>query len=277
MVYEYHIKDHLGNTRIAFDEYSIHTANKPVQENHYYPFGMRLAEFHLTGGLDENKRLYNYKELEDDHGLYWYHYGARYYDPQVGRWWTVDPVDEFYSSYLYCADNPVIFIDPDGARITLGGKLISVEKATEITNLCMQMVVADKYATIPFEAQAHLLHDLHPMYFSWKNIGLNHSFGFLKPNEVHFGRTFEVIIDPNFASRTSRETEFLVNTAYSHMKLEFGRIEHTGWLFDTHENVKTIVFGNYNEDGNWVDIIKWTAPLSEINNLTSGNDLDKVK
>ena len=90
---------------------------------------MRLAEFHLTGGLEENKRLYNNKELEDDHGLYWYHYGARYYDPQVGRWWTVDPVDEFMSPYLYCANDPIKLIDPDGMAVYNyeRGKLASID------------------------------------------------------------------------------------------------------------------------------------------------------
>ena len=36
----------------------------------------------------ENPYLYNGKEFEDDCDLNWYHYGARYYDPQLGRWHT---------------------------------------------------------------------------------------------------------------------------------------------------------------------------------------------
>ena len=44
---------------------------------------------------------------------------ARYYDPQLGRWWSVDPVDEFNSSYNYCGNNPVAFIDPDGKNIII--------------------------------------------------------------------------------------------------------------------------------------------------------------
>ncbi|MBN1214418.1 MAG: RHS repeat-associated core domain-containing protein [Candidatus Lokiarchaeota archaeon] len=68
-----------------------------------------------------NKYLYNDKELNDDHNLYWYHYGARYYDPQLGRWMQVDPADEFYSPYVYCMNSPIIVLDPDGkdAKVVL--------------------------------------------------------------------------------------------------------------------------------------------------------------
>ncbi len=38
----------------------------------------------------------------------------RYYDPQIARWTSVDPADEFYSPYVYCANSPTNFVDPDG-------------------------------------------------------------------------------------------------------------------------------------------------------------------
>jgi RHS repeat-associated protein len=67
---------------------------------------------------DENKELYNGKELVDNHNLFWYHYGVRYYDPQLGRWHVLDPADEFHSPYVYVGNNPLNYTDPTGMFTT---------------------------------------------------------------------------------------------------------------------------------------------------------------
>ena len=51
------------------------------------------------------------------HGLNTYDYGARQYNPILGRWDRMDPLCEKYysiSPYVYCVNNPVNAIDPDG-------------------------------------------------------------------------------------------------------------------------------------------------------------------
>ncbi len=70
----------------------------------------------------ENKYLYNGKELQDELlgsvNLDWYDYGARMYDPALGRWHSVDPMAEKYnhiSPYVYVGNRPLILIDKDGS------------------------------------------------------------------------------------------------------------------------------------------------------------------
>jgi RHS repeat-associated protein len=68
---------------------------------------------------------FNGKELDDSTGLYYY--GARYYDPRISVWMSVDPLAEKapnYSPYLYVNNNPANAIDPDGMKIIfINGKL----------------------------------------------------------------------------------------------------------------------------------------------------------
>lgn len=116
-IYEYFLKDHLGNTRIAFKPESGNVAI--TQYANYYPFGMSHGSNRSIGFT--NKYQYNGKELQNELlggvNLDWYDYGARFYDPQIGRWHVTDPATEQHfdiNPYAYCFNNPVLFIDPVG-------------------------------------------------------------------------------------------------------------------------------------------------------------------
>ena len=80
--YEYHIKDHLGNVRVAF--MGNNGVPAVIQKNDYYPFG-KLMQERTDNASNKNKYLYNSKEFLPDNDLNWYDYGARMYDPQLGR------------------------------------------------------------------------------------------------------------------------------------------------------------------------------------------------
>jgi RHS repeat-associated protein len=87
-----------------------------VQETHYDPWGLELTGLgYQYGGIKANKYLYNGKELIEDNGLQYYDYGARMYDPAIGRWGVVDPLTEItMQPYSAFNNNPIYFIDPDG-------------------------------------------------------------------------------------------------------------------------------------------------------------------
>ncbi len=109
----FYLKDHLGNVRMVVDE-----EGNIVQVNDYYPFGALYG----SGTGDAAQRYkYNGKELDRMHGLDWYDYGARWMDPVLCRFTTMDPLCEKYydtSPYAYCANNPMKYIDPDGRLIS---------------------------------------------------------------------------------------------------------------------------------------------------------------
>jgi RHS repeat-associated protein len=98
--YEYFMKDHLGNIRINFKDSS--NVAVIIQQSDYYPFGMIHQPQATT--TSDNRYLFNGKELQnnllDSVNLDLYDYGARFYDPQIGRWNVVDPSAERDHAYL---------------------------------------------------------------------------------------------------------------------------------------------------------------------------------
>lgn len=113
--YHYFIKDHLGSTRMVVDQ-----SGGEVECNSYYPSGASIE----GASTEKNSYKYNGKELDHKHRLDWYDYGARMYDPVTGVWSTMDPLAEKYyniSPYAYCANNPMMYVDPNGEEIVIFG------------------------------------------------------------------------------------------------------------------------------------------------------------
>jgi RHS repeat-associated protein len=123
LFYEYSIKDHLGDVRVCFADRGNGTPTV-TQERGYYPFGLSMfgLEFDslklaVTPKYIFNENRFNGKEFQEFMCLQWYDYGARFYDQQIGRWLSIDPLAEKsrrWSPYVYGINNPIRFIDPDG-------------------------------------------------------------------------------------------------------------------------------------------------------------------
>ena len=139
--YVFNYTDHLGNIRVSYTK-DPHTGDiKILEENHYYPFGLKHQKYADFSGKidaiddetakavipdDPNQNItpyrnydykYNSKEWQDELGLNMYDMDMRMYDPAIARWVVMDPViHHSMSPYNAFDDNPVFWADPSGAE-----------------------------------------------------------------------------------------------------------------------------------------------------------------
>ena len=110
--YNYFKTDHLGSTRVMLS--AVDGTLQASQMTDFYPFGLAFE----YSNLNRNRYLFSGKELQDGNlggsMLEWYDFGARFYDPVLGRWFNVDPAIQFANPYLFCGNAPMMYIDQDG-------------------------------------------------------------------------------------------------------------------------------------------------------------------
>lgn len=113
--YYFH-QDHLGGSALVTNE-----AGEIVAEYEYYPYGEGYSAMENDFGTD-----YKFTGQEEDEETGLYYYGARYYNPEVGRFMGQDPAvyderlfenlrnPQALNSYSYVLNNPIKYIDPNG-------------------------------------------------------------------------------------------------------------------------------------------------------------------
>lgn len=124
---QYHLTDHLGSVRVIVDN-----AGEVVERNDYYPFGLRWDEGLLSG----NRYRYNGKEEQSFIGLPYTDYGARMYEPRFRLGWNGSDLlaEKYYpiSPYVFCLNNPMKYLDPNGMEIDISGLSEDQLKAFEL-------------------------------------------------------------------------------------------------------------------------------------------------
>jgi RHS repeat-associated protein len=130
---------------VFFDNLQVvHTRGRILEETHYYPFGLVMAGISSkAAGSLINKKKFNGIEHNTDFDLTTYEAFYRTNDPQIGRWWQIDPKcepkednDEIglecLSPYNSMSNNPISLTDPLGDEakneykiVMKGGEVVS--------------------------------------------------------------------------------------------------------------------------------------------------------
>jgi RHS repeat-associated protein len=106
---------------VYFDNFAVtHERGRLIEENHYYAFGLKIAGI-SSRAAEKPATRYGYQgrysealeELEAGYN----EFSLRTYDPQIGRWLQVDPVDQVASPYNGMDNDPVNNSDPSGGIV----------------------------------------------------------------------------------------------------------------------------------------------------------------
>jgi len=113
---QFYHPDHLGSSWIVTDP------NGAIKEsNEFHPFGTYHEAIEFDPSFPDVNYTFTGQEEDGEVGLY--NYGARLYDPELGRFISPDsivpdPGDlQALNRYSYCLNNPLIYVDPSGEYI----------------------------------------------------------------------------------------------------------------------------------------------------------------
>ncbi len=160
----YELKDHLGNVVAVVSDLLLDVDHDEDEEVDYHqaevwslqdyePFGSLLP------GRNYSSSSYDYgfngKRKDDEiHGATGtsYDFGARLYDPRVGRWLSLDPDRGRYPShspYSFAINSPLWVMDPDGKWVFFFNKDEAEKAAADLNRLyAKQYGVSNAFTTV---------------------------------------------------------------------------------------------------------------------------------
>jgi hypothetical protein len=115
--YVFNYTDHLGNVRLSYTKNPSTNALDIIEENNYYPFGLKHNGYNPITPTPDYKYKYNAKELQEELGLNVTAMDYRQYDSAIGRFLGIDLLSELTPSETpnhFGHNNPVFFSDPSG-------------------------------------------------------------------------------------------------------------------------------------------------------------------
>lgn len=127
-LFVYVVNESNQNQNVYFDDFSItHSSGtesfKVSQVNEFYPFGLATDKSWRSEGYVDPGLLYQSAYASYDSLTGYYDFLARSYDPALGRFFAVDPANQFSSPYTGMGNMPHIGIDPDGRKTIFGNIL----------------------------------------------------------------------------------------------------------------------------------------------------------
>lgn len=122
---EFYLKNHLGSTMMVA-QVSSTNASEPAKVAAAYDYRAFGEQVTLKKSADKVTENFTGKEKDDEIELNYF--GARYLDPMLGMWISVDPKRQFSSPYLYAGNgvNPVNGVDPDGNEFAENDRGVNV-------------------------------------------------------------------------------------------------------------------------------------------------------
>jgi RHS repeat-associated protein len=158
-VRSYELNDHLGNVRVVFSDWKKPGFKSVEAAYEYYPFGMMLQK------LESQVYRFGFNGKENDDETGWQDYGMRMYNPNLARFFRVDPITSKYpelTPYQFASNCPVLGVDLDGKEFLLP----SLANTHPIMKAFNKGVVNTLTGTLNF-----IVHDAYQSE-TWENAGM---------------------------------------------------------------------------------------------------------